>query len=251
MPKQKKKQLHNGQEPAPIPQDADLFINRELALLAFFSRVLEEAQDETNPLLERVKFLAIVGSILAEFFMTRVSALKQQIEAGVIEPSIDGLTPAGQLVLVRDEATRLMQKSRECLFDLMPQLDRAGIHICSYSELNMEQKEYTREYYDQVIFPVLTPLAYDPARPFPHISNMSLNLAVIIRDERGQERFARVKVPSTLPRLIPVPLPLTAPSNHEAFVWIDQLIAAHLESLFPGMEIVEAHPFRVTRDAEM
>src|SRR5581483_4970778 len=189
MPKQKKKQSHNGQEPAPVPQDANLFINRELALL--------------------------------EFFMTRVSALKQQIAAGVIEPSIDGLTPAEQLVLVRDKATRLMNESRACLFDLMPQLDRAGIHICSYAELNAEQRAFAREYYEQVVFPVLTPLAYDPARPFPHISNMSLNLAVVIRDERGQERFARVKVPNTLPRLVPVPLPATRTPNHEAFVWMD------------------------------
>lgn len=247
----KKKKLLNGQDPAPVPQDAALFINRELALLAFFWRVLEEAQDETNPLLERLKFLAIIGSILAEFFMTRVSALKQQVEAGVIERSSDGLTPAEQLALVREDSTRLMVAARKCLYQLLPQFNRAGIHICNYAELNAEQTEYAREYFERVIFPILTPLAYDPARPFPHISNMSLNLAVMIRDQRGQERFARVKVPNTLPRLVAVPPPPNAAPTHEAYVWIDQLIAAHLESLFPGMEILEAYAFRVTRDAEM
>lgn len=247
----KKKKLLNGKEESPIPRDANLFINREHALLAFFWRVLEEAQDETNPLLERLKFLSIVGSILAEFFMTRVSALKQLVEAGVVERSIDGLTPAEQLVMVREESARLMTESRKCLYEIMPHLERAGIFICNYSALGADQKEYGREYFERVIFPVLTPLAYDPARPFPHISNMSLNLAVMIRDQRGQERFARVKVPNTLPRLVAVPPPPNAPPTHEAFVWLDQLIAAHLESLFPGMEILQAYAFRVTRDAEV
>jgi polyphosphate kinase len=247
----KKKRSLNGKEESPVPHDAQLFINREMALLAFFWRVLEEAHDETNPLLERLKFLAIVGSILAEFFMTRVSALKQQIEAGVVERSMDGLTPQEQLVLVREDATRLMKESRKCLYELFPQLERAGIHITNYDELNTEQKEYAREYFERVVFPVLTPLAYDPARPFPHISNMSLNLAVMIRDQYGQERFARVKVPNTLPRLVPIPPPPDSPASHESYVWMDQLIAAHLESLFPGMEILETFSFRVTRDAEM
>lgn len=247
----KKKRSLNGKGESPIPQDAQLFINREMALLAFFWRVLEEAQDNTNPLLERVKFLAIVGSILAEFFMTRVSALKQQIEAGVTDRSIDGMTPAEQLALVREDATKLMVESRQCLFEILPQLERAGIQIRDYNTLNGEQQEYAREFFERVIFPVLTPLAYDPARPFPHISNMSLNLAVMIRDQRGQERFARVKVPNTLPRLVAVPPPLNAPPTHETYVWLDQLVAAHLESLFPGMEILEAFSFRVTRDAEV
>lgn len=251
MAKTKKKRALNGREDAPIPKDAQLFINREMALLAFFWRVLQEAQDDTNPLLERLKFLAIVGSILAEFFMTRVSALKQQVEAGVAERSIDGLTPSEQLTLVRQDATRLMDESRKCLYELLPQLERAGIHIGSYDKLNAAQKEFAREYFEHVVFPVLTPLAYDPARPFPHISNMSLNLAVLIRDRRGNERFARVKVPNTLPRLVAVPPPPNAPATHESYVWMDQLIAAHLESLFPGMEILQVYPFRVTRDAEM
>ncbi len=247
----KKKLLLNGKDLAPIPQDAKLFINREMALLAFFWRVLEEAQDDTNPLLERLKFLAIVGSILAEFFMTRISALRQQVDAGIIERSVDGLTPAEQLALARADAIKLMRESRKCLYTLLPELDRAGIHIYNYQELNAEQKDYARGYFERVVFPVLTPLAYDPARPFPHISNMSLNLAVMIRDQRGQERFARVKVPNVLPRLVAVPPPPNVPDTHEAFVWMDELISAHLKTLFPGMEILEAYPFRVTRDAEM
>lgn len=252
MPRPKKKKYAlNGKDESPIPDDAKLFINREMALLAFFWRVLEEAQDDTNPLLERFKFLAIVGSILAEFFMTRVSALKQQIEAGFMERTVDGLTPSEQLALVRADSLRLMNESRKCLYELLPELERAGIHICNYNILNAEQKEYAREYFERVVFPVLTPLAYDPARPFPHISNMSLNLAVMIRDQRGQERFARVKVPSPLPRLVPVPPPPDTPATHESYVWLDQLISAHLESLFPGMEILETFSFRVTRDAEM
>ncbi len=250
MSKTKKKHFLNGPEISPKPQDAELYVNRELALLSFFWRVLEEAQDETNPLLERLKFLAIVGSILAEFFMTRVSGLKQQIAAGFVERAMDGLLPAEQLEVVRADAMRLMNISRDCLSDLMPHLHRAGVFLLNYSELNGEQREYAREYYERVVFPVLTPLAYDPGRPFPHISNMSLNLAVIIRGGRARERFARVKVPNTLPRLVPVPPPPDAPPKSQAFVWMDQLIVAHLESLFPGMEIIEAHPFRVTRDAE-
>lgn len=247
----KKKRSLNGKDESPVPQDAKLFINREMALLSFFWRVLDEARDDTNPLLERFKFLSIVGSILAEFFMTRVSALKQQVEAGVTDRSMDGLTPAEQLVLVREDSSRLMAESRKILYELLPQLERAGIHIVNYDALTAEQKEYAREYFDGVVFPVLTPLAYDPARPFPHISNMSLNLAVMIRDQRGQERFARVKVPNTLPRLVPIPPLPGEPTTHEWFLWLDQLIPAHLQSLFPGMEILESYSFRVTRDAEM
>lgn len=250
MTKLKKKRTLNGRMNPPKAQDAELYVNRELALLAFFWRVLEEAQDDTNPLLERLKFLAIVGSILAEFFMTRVSALKQQIEAGIVERSVDGLTPTEQLELARADAQRLMRDSRACLYELMPQLERAGIYICNYNELDDAQREYAREYFARVVFPVLTPLAYDPARPFPHISNMSLNLAVIIRDGHARERFARVKVPNTLPRLVPVPPPPDAPAKSQCFVWLDQLITRHLDALFPGMEVVDAHPFRVTRDAE-
>ena len=241
----------------PVPEDAQLFLNLELSQLACFRRVLEEAQDERNPLLERVKFLSIVGSNLAEFFMVRVAGLKQQIEAGVIELSIDGLTPAQQLAAIRQAALQLMNEARSCLQSLFPLLEAAGIHILDYSALDETKKAEAKRYFDEIIFPVLTPLAYDPGRPFPHISNMSLNLAVLVRDRKGQERFARVKVPRTLPRLLQIPAPDPAPSKNDAeshdvyFVWLEQVIAEHLPRLFPGMKIVTAHPFRVTRDAEM
>ncbi len=240
-----------------VPKDAGLYINRELSLLAFFQRVLEEAQDERHPLLERVKFLSIVGSNLAEFYMVRVAGLKQQIEAGVVELSIDGLTPAQQLTSIQQVALRLMNDARECLHSLLPQLDAAGIHVLDYAALDDSQKKHVRQYFDEIIFPVLTPLAYDPARPFPHISNMSLNLAIIVRDRHGLDRFARVKVPNTLPRLLTIPAPAGAPVKngtepHDIYlVWLEQVITEHLSKLFPGMEVVEVHPFRVTRDAEV
>ena len=241
---------------APVPQDAGLYLNRELSLLAFFYRVLEEAQDEGNPLLERVKFLSIVGSNLAEFFMVRVAGLKQQVEAGVVELSNDGLTPAEQLLAIRQVALSLMGDARKCLQQLLPRLADAGIHILDYQALTDQQRSWTGEYFERVVFPVLTPLAFDPGRPFPHISNMSMNLAVLIRDQFGSERFARVKVPKTLPRLLPIRVPPDTSEGRSGalpvtLVWLEQVIAANLPRLFPGMEVVEAHPFRVTRDADV
>jgi polyphosphate kinase len=243
----------------PTLDDPRFYINRELSLLAFFERVLEEAKDERNPLLERVKFLAIVGSNLDEFFMVRVAGLKQQIAAGVVDVPPDGLTPAEQLAAIRKAVLKLMTDARSCLLNkLMPQLAEAGIFILNYEDLNDKQRANANSYFEEVIFPVLTPLAFDPGRPFPHISNLSLNLAVTVRDKKGKgpERFARLKVPDTLPRLIPLKRSSggtrkdgTTPHNHY-FVWLEQVIAANLEALFPGMTVVEAHPFRVIRDAD-
>ena len=250
-----------GENEPRVPADLDdpqWYLNRELSQLEFFRRVLEEAKDESNPLLERVKFLAIVGSNLDEFFMVRVAGLKQQIAAGVVELSLDGLTPAEQLAAIRKTVSKLLAEARDCYQDdLLPTLAEAGIHILGYPDLDHRQKAYVKKYFAQVIFPVLTPLAFDPGRPFPHISNLSLNLAVLIRDPAGKERFARVKVPGTLPRLVPlrrssggVRKDGIAPRSHY-FVWLEQVIAAHLGALFPGMEILAAHPFRVVRDADM
>ena len=249
-----------GSDPLPPPNldDPQFYLNRELSQLEFFRRVLEEARDERNPLLERVKFLAIVGSNLDEFFMVRVAGLKQQIAAGVAELSFDGLTPAEQLADIRKAVSKLLAEARDCYQDgLLPQLEDAGIHILGYTDLDRRQQTYVKNYFAQVIFPVLTPLAFDPGRPFPHISNLSLNLAVLLRDPTGQEHFARVKVPATLPRLVPLRRSSgsvrkngTAPRTHY-FVWLEQVIAAHLEALFPGMEILSAHPFRVVRDADI
>ena len=245
----------------PLSLDLDdpkFYLNRELSQLEFFRRVLEEAKDERNPLLERLKFLAIVGSNLDEFFMVRVAGLKQQIAAGVVELSLDGLTPAEQLAAIRQAVAKLLAEARDCYQDdLLPKLAEAGIHILGYTDLDHRQEAYVKKYFEQVVFPVLTPLAFDPGRPFPHISNLSLNLAVLIRDPAGKERFARVKVPGTLPRLVPlrrssggVRRDGTAPHSHY-FVWLEQVIAAHLEALFPGMEILAVHPFRVLRDADI
>jgi polyphosphate kinase len=241
-----------------VLSDPQYFLNRELSLLEFFRRVLDEARDERNPLLERVKFLSIVGLNLDEFFMVRVGGIKQQIDAGVVDITPDGLTPPEQLAAIRKVAHTLMQDARDCWSsDLFPKLVEAGLHVLTYAELNNAQKTKVKEYFDEVIFPVLTPLAYDPGRPFPHISNLSLNLAVLIRDQKGLERFARVKVPNTLPRFVPIKRSSgatrkdgTVPHNHY-FVWLEQVIIAHLDALFPGMEIVEAHPFRITRDADI
>lgn len=237
--------------------DPVLFINRELGLLEFQRRVLEEAQDETNPLLERVKFVAILGSNLDEFFMVRVAGLRKQMDAGVIDFPPDGMSPAEQLAAIRKVAWQLMSQARECFRDdLNPLLNKAGIHILDYAALTERQRINADQYFNEVVFPVLTPLAFDPGHPFPHISNLSLNLAVVIRDENREELFARIKVPGTLPRLVPIKRSSgsvrkdgTVPYHHY-FVWLEQVISANLDKLFPGMEIVEAHPFRVTRDAD-
>ncbi len=236
--------------------DPELFINRELGLLEFHRRVLEEAQDESNPLLERVKFLGIVGSILDEFFMVRVAGLKKQVAAGVVDLPPDGMTPAEQIAAIRKVAYQLMVQARECLRDdIMPRLSETGIHILDYEALNSKQKESVKSYFDDVVFPVLTPMGFDPGHPFPHISNLSLNQAVLIRDD-GHHHFARIKIPGTLPRLVPIKRSSgsvrkdgTVPYNHY-FVWLEQVIAANLDALFPGMEVVETHPFRVVRDAD-
>lgn len=238
--------------------DPRLYVNRELSMLEFQRRVLEEAWDEKNPLLERVKFLSIVGSNLDEFFMVRVSGLKKQIDLGVLDLPPDGMTPAGQLAAIRKIALKIMTDARDCLRDdIQPSLNKTGIHILDYSELTERQKSTVIAYFEEVVFPVLTPLAFDPGHPFPHISNLSLNLAVLIRDQTNKNHFARIKVPSTLPRLVPIKRSSgsvrkdgTVPFHHY-FVWLEQVIANNLNVLFPGMQVIEAHPFRVTRDADM
>ena len=245
-------------ENAHTLHDTPGYFNRELSLLAFQRRVLEEAQDEKNPLLERVRFLAILYSNLHEFFMVRVAGLRKQLQAGIAERSPDGMTPAEQLAAIRKQALELMQQAQDCFKQtLYPALDKSGIHILSYDQLSESQKRYADAYFKKIIYPVLTPLGYDPGRPFPHISNLSLNLAVIIRDARGTQRFVRIKVPESLPRLVPlkpssgsVRKDGTVPRNHY-FVWLEQLITAHVDLLFPGMHVVEVHPFHVTRDADM
>ncbi len=242
----------------PDLNDSSLYINRELGLLDFQSRVLEESQDERNPLLERLKFLSIVASNLDEFCMVRVGGLKKQIAGGVTDPSPDGMAPPEQLVAVRDAVHSLMEKTHAYLVHtLIPLLAREGVHILNYDELSKQNRAKVARFFESSIFPVLTPLAFDSAHPFPHISNLSLNLAVLIKDEHGNERFARVKVPGTISRLLPVSRStgrLRADGKrrtNETFIWVEQVIAANLQTLFPGMRIVESYPFRITRNADL
>ncbi len=241
--------------------DPSLYINRELSLLAFQRRVLEEAADENNPLLERVKFLAILGSNLDEFFMVRVAGLAAQVDAGTTEAGPDGMSPAAQLLAIRREVKKLLTDAHRTLQEfVLPSLAEAGIRVLPYSEVDPKRLASLNRYFQTIIFPVLTPLAFDPGRPFPHISNLSLNLAVLIRDKQGHEKFARIKVPDTLPQLLPLKSPTAtakakarrrASSRPVDYVFIEQLIAANLPALFPGMEILEVHPFHVTRDADI
>jgi polyphosphate kinase len=245
----------------PDPVDIDspsLYLNRELSLLEFQWRVLDEARDPANPLLERVKFMAIVGSNLEEFFMVRVGSLRMQRDTGVTNLSPDGMSPAKQLAEIRKEAHRLMEEAEDYLVNqLQPELRQAGIFIHNYSELSPKQRENVNAYFNDVIYPVLTPLAYDPGHPFPHISNLSLNLAVIIKGKDQVRRFARIKVPPSLPQLVPVKRSSggirkdgTVPRRHY-FVWLDQVIKANLGSLFSGLEVLEAHSFHITRNSDM
>src|ERR1035441_9265426 len=246
---------------APAPEipplnSPQLYINRELSLLAFQFRVLEEAQDERNPLLERVKFLSIVGSNTDEFFMVRVAGLIDQVDAGILDVGPDGMHPTAQLVAIRREVKKLLAEAHKCLHgQLLPGLAEAGIQILDYAALNEKQLAVADTYFRETAFPVLTPLAFDPGRPFPHISNLSLNLAVLIRDKDGVEHFARVKIPDSPPQFIPLKLPRKksrkrAP-REETFVWLEQVISANLPALFRGMDVIKAHPFHVTRDADI
>lgn len=234
------------------------FINRELSLLAFQKRVLDEARDPRLPLLERVKFLAILGANLDEFAMVRMGGLIMQKREGVVDLSLDGLLPAAQLALIRRDLVRLMLDGvglwRQ---ELKPALATAGIHVLDYGELTDKQRKQVDEQFLESIFPVLTPQAFDPGHPFPHISNLSLNLAVMVRLPSGEERFARVKVPSALPRLLPIKRSSggerkdgTVPYHHW-FVWLEQVVESHLDRLFPGVEVLHATPFRVTRNADL
>jgi len=247
---------HEPTTEIPPLNSPQLYINRELSLLAFQRRVLEEAQNQHNPLLERVKFISIAGSNTDEFFMVRVAGLIDQVDAGIVDVGPDGMQPSAQLVAVRREVKKLLADAHKCLHDeILPALAEAGIQILDYAALNEKQLAFADAYFQETVFPVLTPLAFDPGRPFPHISNLSLNLAVLIRDQGGVEHFARVKVPDSLPQFMPLKRARKKirkrPPREEAFVWLEQVISANLPALFRGMHVIEAHPFHVTRDADM
>jgi polyphosphate kinase len=234
------------------------YFNRELSWLEFNRRVLEEALDESVPLLERVKFLSIFSTNMDEFFMIRVAGIKQQVAAGVVGRSPDGMTPAEQLIAIRRVVGAMVDQHRRCwLESVQPCLRAQGISVLDYGEQNERQRAFCKEYFEREVFPVLTPLAFDPSHPFPQISNLSLNLAVVINDAEEGELFARVKVPAVLPRLIEVRGGLCdgseqiPPERRHCFVWLDQVIAENADALFPGMEVVETYHFRITRNADV
>ncbi|HWQ48312.1 MAG TPA: polyphosphate kinase 1 [Methanosarcina sp.] len=242
----------------PDLSDPCLYTDREYSWLQFNDRVLEEAFDNRNPLLERVKFLSIFGSNLDEFFMVRVSGIQKRIVEAMKDDRTDELAQE-QLRIIREELLRQLPLNDSCWNKMLePALREKGIKVLNYFELSRKEREKLRDYFERNIFPLLTPLGFDSGHPFPHISNLSLNLAVLIDDPDYGERFARVKIPPMFTRLIVVPEDdqEKITSNLEElkegrFVWLEQLIAANLDLLFPGQRILGAYPFRITRDADL
>jgi len=242
-------------EVSAVASQSQLFFNRELSLLEFHARVLEEALDERNPLLERLKFLSIFSSNLDEFFMIRISGLKEELhDISVVSP--DGLTPSQQLQKSRERILVLINEQARCLREeVLPQLRETGISLIRYESLSRHEKESLKEYFTEKVFPVLTPLAVDPSHPFPYISPLSVNIGLMVRAPKdvryigraqgGDTRFVRIKVPETVPRLVPVG------SSGSRFVLLEELIKANIQALFPRMEPGPCHMFRVTRDADI
>ncbi len=238
-------------------RDPQYYFNRELSWLEFNRRVLSEALDSRTPLLERLKFLAIFSANLDEFFMVRVAVLKRQAEVHVDKLTFDGRTPQQQLSEIYQRLLPMVSEQHQ-LFEkiLKPELVKQGIYLLNYIDLTQKQRTYLQRYFEEQIFPVLTPLAIDRSHPFPYLSNLSLNLAVVLKNpETKEELLARVKVPQLLPRFIPLPENLQLKKSSQPSMWtgvaLEQVIAHNLESLFPGMDIQEYHPFRVTRDADL
>ncbi len=226
------------------------FINREISWVRFHKRILEEAQDTSHPLLERIKFLAICGSNLDEFFMVRVSGLKRQLKKGALEAPPDGLTPLEQLETISAELLPLLEAHGKLWYDdLLPKLRMAGITIHPVKDLDPGKRQALRDYFERMIFPALTPLALDFNQPFPFISNLSINLAVSVRHPQRGDRYARVKVPLDLfPRFVPIP---GSQGRTQDFVLLEDLVADNLDLLFPGMKVRDVHLFRITRDADI
>jgi polyphosphate kinase len=231
---------------------ADRFLNRELSWLEFNARVLTLAEDRGVPLLERAKFLAIFASNLDEFYMVRVAGLKRRMQMGLLAPGPDGLTPRELMRAIAERTADLVSRHTRCFTeDIAPALAAQHVQILTWADLADEEHERLRAYFRDQIFPVLTPLAVDPAHPFPYISGLSLNLAVVVRDpEGGPELFARIKVPNNVPRFIAV-AGADGDGRSMRYLPLEELIAAHLGLLFSGMRVVEHHLFRVTRNAEL
>ncbi|MFO0700018.1 MAG: polyphosphate kinase 1 [Nitrospira sp.] len=242
-------------------EKTSLFLNREISWLRFNLRVLEEAENKRHPLLERVKFLTIFATNLDEFFMIRVSGLRRQVVAATSGATPDGMTPSEQILVINRELDAHYKRYNACWKDdILPALQDTGIRVLHYAELTSEERAAIQQYFQREISPVLTPLAFDPTHPFPHISNLSFNLAVLVKHPERGDCFARVKVPDIFPRLVPLPsdenvalqqMGLGKVGKTQRFVWLDEVIANNLDDLFPGLEVIASYPFRVTRDAEV
>ncbi|HQU93841.1 MAG TPA: hypothetical protein PLK77_16210, partial [Pyrinomonadaceae bacterium] len=252
----KRKPRQPAKPKPPTPEPIPRIFNREVSWLEFDRRVLEEAMDENLPVLERLKFLSIFSSNLDEFFMIRVSGIKEQIEEGVGELSPDGLSPAEQLKQLRGRLRPMLRKQADYLANVVfPELEKSGITIEAYKFLNAKEKKKLDKYFRDNIFPILTPQSVDSSHPFPYISNLSLNLGLFIEPNRTitqknlkhlfrQKRFARIKLPPTVPRLIPI-------VDGKRFALLEEVIAANADHLFPNMKVSEGFLFRVTRDADI
>lgn len=239
-----------------LTDNPTLYINRELSWVRFNRHVLDEALDITHPLLERVKFLSIFANNLDEFFMIRVSGLQRQVAKGVLKVPPDGMTPTEQLQAIHSMLLPDLSTQNDCWHkEFLPAMANAGIHFHTYTDLTPPQKEAIDTYFANEVFPVLTPLAFDSSHPFPFISNLSLNLAIIVRDQNKKEYFARVKVPTNLfPRLVRLPLPDGRTCRDDRavhFIFLEDIIAAHVSMLFPGLDVIATFPFRITRDADL
>lgn len=240
-------------------RDPKNFFNRDLSWVEFNRRVLEEALNPDLPLLEKVKFVSIFHTNLDEFYMIRIAGIKEQIAANILEPSIDGLTPTAQLQKIEKSLQPMLRTIMDLwIKEIIPGLKKNKISICTFEELSDAERLSLKDYFKKEIYPVLTPLAFDPGRPFPYISNLSLSLAILVKRPDGESHFARVKVPSILPRLMQIDRILepekkagTNGNFSARFLWLGDLIKANLDLLFPGMEILEAHRFRITRDTDI
>ncbi len=230
----------------PLAYGPDRFSNREMSRLEFGARLLDLADDRSLAILDRCKFAAIFAEMLDEFFQVRVVSLEDKIAAGIESPSLDGMRPKDQLRAIRDRVSQLSERlDRIFLDELVPELAENGVNLVAYDTLTDEQRHWVSNYFDELIYPVLTPLSVDPGHPFPMISNLSLNLATTVRDsDNGDERQARVKVPSTLPRFVAI-------AGGTTFVRLEEVISAHVGSLFPGMDVGRTDIFRVTRNADL
>ena len=248
-----------GKELLKKYKDPKNFFNRDLSWIEFNRRVLEEALNPELPLLEKIKFISIFLTNLDEFYMIRISGLKEQIAANIIEPSIEGYTPREQIQKIEKTIQPMLKEVLDLWTEsIVPELKENGISILEYNDLDDSEKKIVTDYFQKELYPILTPLAFDPGRPFPYISNLSLSLAILVKKPNGESHFARLKIPDIIPRLFQIDR-IIHPSKKISsngqfkarFIWVEDIIKANLNFLFPGMEIVEAHRFRITRDTDI